>query len=77
MARPFFLTHTQDALKRQVLHGCASRKVSGHARLRPKRVRCNLFSPCTDSSHKLQDLQHFMSKQIDLHIFKAITAAFV
>ena len=23
----------------------------------------------TDSSHKLQDLQHFMSKQIDLHIF--------
>ena len=34
-----------------------------------------LFSPCTDSSHKLRDLQHFMSKQIDLHVFKAITAA--
>ena len=33
------------------------------------------FSPCTDSSHELQDLQHFMSKQIDLHVFKAITAA--
>ena len=43
--------------------------------LRPRRVRCNVFSPCTDSSHKLQDLQHFMSKQIDLHVFKAITAA--
>ena len=24
------------------------------------------FSPCTDSSHKLRDLQHFMSEQIDL-----------
>ena len=33
------------------------------------------FSPCTDSSHKLQDLQHFMSEQIYLHIFKAIAAA--
>ena len=33
------------------------------------------FSPCTDSSHELRDLQHFMSEQIDLHIFKAITAA--
>ena len=33
------------------------------------------FSPCTDSSHKLRDLQHFMSEQIDLHVFKAITAA--
>ena len=44
------------------------------------------FSPCTDSSHELGDLQHFMSEQIDLHIlkrlqlllvyvFKAITAA--
>ena len=35
----------------------------------------HLISPCTDSSHKLQNLQHFMSEQIDLHIFKAITAA--
>ena len=34
------------------------------------------FSPCTDSSHKQRDLQHFMSEQIDLHIFKVITAAF-
>ena len=34
------------------------------------------FSPCTDSSHKLQDLQHFMSEQIDLHHgFKVTTAA--
>ena len=33
------------------------------------------FSPCTDSSHELRDLQHFMSEQIDLHVFKAITAA--
>ena len=30
------------------------------------------FSPCT---HELQDLQHFISEQIDLHVFKAITAA--
>ena len=30
------------------------------------------FLPCTDSSHELRDLQHFMSQQIDLH---AITAA--
>ena len=34
------------------------------------------FSPCTDSSHKLQDLQHFMSEQINLHVFKVITAAY-
>ena len=28
------------------------------------------------SSHKLRDLQHFMSEQIDLHVFfKMITAA--
>ena len=33
------------------------------------------FSPCTDSSHELRDLQYFMSEQIDLHIFKVITAA--
>ena len=33
------------------------------------------FSPCTDSGHELRDLQHFMSEQIDLHAFKAITAA--
>ena len=33
------------------------------------------FSPCTDSNHELRDLQHFMSEQIYLHIFKAITAA--
>ena len=33
------------------------------------------FSPYTNSSHQLRDLQHFMSEQIDLHIFKAITAA--
>ena len=33
------------------------------------------FSPCTDSSHELRDLQHFMSEQIDLHVFKVITAA--
>ena len=33
------------------------------------------FSPCTDSNHELQDLQHFISEQIDLHVFKAITAA--
>ena len=32
------------------------------------------FSPCTDSS-QLPDLQHCMSEQIDLHVFKAITAA--
>ena len=38
---------------------------------------CNVtsFSQCTDSSHELRDLQHFMSEQIDLHIFKAITVA--
>ena len=30
---------------------------------------------CTDLSHELRDLQHFMSEQIDLHAFKAITAA--
>ena len=34
------------------------------------------FSPRTDSNHELRDLQHFMSEQIDLHIFKVITAAF-
>ena len=33
------------------------------------------FSPCTDSSHELRDLQHFMSEQIDLYVFKTITAA--
>ena len=33
------------------------------------------FSPYTDSSHELRGLQHFMSEQIDLHVFKAITAA--
>ena len=33
------------------------------------------FSPCTDSNHELRDLQHFMSEQIDLHVFKANTAA--
>ena len=33
------------------------------------------FSPCTDSSHKLRDVQHFMSQQIDLHVIKATTAA--
>ena len=33
------------------------------------------FSPCTDSSHELRFLQHFMSEQIDLHVFEAITAA--
>ena len=33
------------------------------------------FSSCTDLSHKLRDLQHFMSEQIDLHVFKAVTAA--
>ena len=33
------------------------------------------FSPCTDSSYELPDL-HFISEQIDLHVFfKAITAA--
>ena len=32
------------------------------------------FSPCTDSNQELRDL-HFMSEQIDLHVFKAITAA--
>ena len=26
------------------------------------------LSLCTDSSHELRDLQHFMSEQIDLHI---------
>ena len=30
------------------------------------------FSPCTDSSHKLWDLQHFMFEQSDLHLFKAV-----
>ena len=33
------------------------------------------FSLCTDSSHELRDLQHFMSEQTDLHVFKVITAA--
>ena len=33
------------------------------------------FPPCTDSSHELRDLQHFISEQIDLHSFKVITAA--
>ena len=33
------------------------------------------FSPCTDSSHELRDLQHCISEQIGLHVFKAITAA--
>ena len=33
------------------------------------------FSPCTDLNHELRDLQYFMSEQIDLHVFKAITAA--
>ena len=33
------------------------------------------FSPCTDSSHELRDLLHFMSERIDLHVLKAITAA--
>ena len=33
------------------------------------------LSPFTDSSHELRDLQQFMSEQIDLHVFKAITAA--
>ena len=33
------------------------------------------LSPCTDSSQELQDLQQFMSEQIDLHVFKAITGA--
>ena len=30
------------------------------------------FSPCTDSSHELRDLQHFMSEQIDLHFLKQL-----
>ena len=33
------------------------------------------LSPCTNSSHVLRDLQQFMSEQIDLHVFKATTAA--
>ena len=33
------------------------------------------FSPCTDLSHELRYLQHFMSEQIDLHVFKAIATA--
>ena len=37
---------------------------------------CDFHHVATDSSHELRDLQHFMSEQIDLHIFKAITAAF-
>ena len=40
-----------------------------------RRMLCYIISPCTDSSHELRDLQHFMSEQIDLHVFKAITAA--
>ena len=35
----------------------------------------SLFSLCTDSSHELPDLQHFISEQIDLHVLKVITAA--
>ena len=27
------------------------------------------WSSCTDSCHKLQDMQHFMFEQVDLHIF--------
>ena len=42
---------------------------------RPGACDVTSFSPCTDSSHKLGDLQHFMSEEIDLHVFKAITAA--
>ena len=38
-------------------------------------VHVTSLSPCTDLSHELRDLQHFMSEQIDLHVFKAITAA--
>ena len=38
------------------------------------RVQCYIIT-MYDSSHELRDLQHFMSEQIDLHIFKAITAA--
>ena len=34
------------------------------------------FSPRTDSSHELWDLQHFMFEQIDLHIFKAVINAY-
>ena len=30
------------------------------------------FSAYTDSIHKLQDLQHFMFEQIDLHLFKVV-----
>ena len=55
--------------------GCVSRK-----RVWPHETKyspCDVtsFSPCTDSSHELRDLQHFMSEQIDLNVFKAITAA--
>ena len=28
------------------------------------------FSACTDSIHKLQDLEHFMFEQIDLHFLR-------
>ena len=51
-------------------------------KLLPSACDVRLFSPCTDSSHKLWDLQHsshklwdlqhFMFEQIDLHIFKAV-----
>ena len=34
-----------------------------------RHVDVTSFSPCTDSSHELRDLQHFMSEQIDLHTF--------
>ena len=32
------------------------------------------FSPCTNLSHELQDLQHFMFEQIDLHVFNLYSA---
>ena len=33
------------------------------------------FLPCTDSSHELEIYNMLCSEQINLHVFKAITAA--
>ena len=52
-------------------HYSTSKQGEGQAAPQP----ITSFSLCTDSSHELRDLQHLMSEQIDLHVFKAITAA--
>ena len=55
----------------------ASDNAPARTRVWPRETMCDVtsLSPCTDSNHELRDLQQFMSEQIDLHVFKAITAA--